>query len=118
MAEAKSQHFLLSKQARALSVKRITRLSDEEAFAQYVTVRFAHNGGKPFCERCKAQGPYFISTRRKWKCRNKECQRHFSPTTDTPFASRKLAYRDILIAMALFAKAPKGISAHPSQPRA
>lgn len=39
------------------------------------------------------------------------CQRQFSPTTGTPFASRKLSYRDILIAIALFAKAPKGMSA-------
>jgi len=76
-----------------------------------VALRFVHNGGKPFCERCNSQDLYFISTRRKWKCANKGCQRHFSPTTDTPFASRKLSYRDILIAIALFAKEPKGLPA-------
>lgn len=105
------QHFLLSKQARSLSVKRITRLSDEEAFAEYVALRFVHNDGKPMCDRCGAQDPYFISTRRKWKCSRKVCQRQFSPTTDTPFASRKMSYGDIMIAMALFCKSPKGMSA-------
>ena len=92
-------------------MKRIIRLSDEEAFAEYVALRFVDNGGKPMCDRCKAQDPYFISTRRKWKCSNKACQRQFSATTDTPFASRKLSYRDILTAMALFAKEPKGLNA-------
>ena len=119
--EVKSQHFLLSKQARALSVKRITHLSDEEAFAEFVALRFADNAGEPFCKRCDEHRvkegiapqfkPYFISTRRKWTCSNKHCQRHFSPTTDTPFASRKLSYRDLMIAIALFAKAPKGMTA-------
>lgn len=92
-------------------MKRITRLSDDEAFAEYVAIRFADNGGKPKCDRCGAGKPYFISTRRKWKCSNKACQRHFSATTDTPFASRKLPFRDIMIAIALYAKAPKGLSA-------
>ena len=94
-----------------MSVKRITRLSDDDAFAEYLALRFADNDGKPICDRCGSGNPYLISTRRKWKCSNKACQRHFSATTDTPFASRKLGYRDILIAIALFAKAPKGVSA-------
>lgn len=105
------QHFLLSKQARALSVKRITRLSEEGAFAEFVKVRFSDNGGEPYCLRCGSQKPYFISTRRKWKCSEPACGRQFSPTTDTPFASRKLSYQDILHAVALFAKMPKGLSA-------
>lgn len=109
--EAKSQHYLLSKQARALSVKRIVRLSDEEAFAEYVAVRFADTGGEPACIWCGSKKLYFISTRKKWKCADPDCGCHFSPTTGTPFASRKLPYRDILVAIALFAKAPKGVSA-------
>lgn len=108
---ALAQHFLLSKEARNLSIKRITRLTEEQAFDLYVTIRFANNGGKPECIRCGAQNPYFIKTRRKWKCSNRTCQRHFSATTYTPFASRKLAFGDILIAMAMFAKEPKGLSA-------
>lgn len=62
---ALAQHFLLSKEARDLGIKQITRLTEEQAFALYVTVRFAHNGGKPQCVRCGAQNPYFIKTRRK-----------------------------------------------------
>lgn len=92
-------------------MKRIVRLSDEEAFAEFVAIRFADTGGTPTCIYCGCDKLYFISTRRKWKCSNKACQRHFSPTSDTPFASRKLPYQDILVAMALFAKEPKGLPA-------
>lgn len=92
-------------------MKRITRLSDEEAFAEYVAIRFADNGGRPKCPRCGSEELYFISTRKKWKCAVNSCRFHFSPTTGTPFAGRKLPYRDLLIAIALFAKEPKGLSA-------
>lgn len=92
-------------------MKRITRLSDEEAFAEFVALRFADKGGKPHCYYCDKPDPYFIKTRRKWKCSHKGCERHFSATTGTPLASRKLAFRDLLIFIALFAKAPKGLSA-------
>lgn len=109
--EEKSQHFSLSKASRDLSIKRITRLSEQEAFDEFVAFRFADSGGQPVCVHCDAKKPYFIRTRRKWRCSNKACQRQFSPTTGTPLASRKLAYRDILLAIAKFSKAPKGMSA-------
>ena len=101
----------MSKEARNLGLKRVMRLTEEEAFAEYVALRFVDNGGEPHCIRCGAQKPYFIPSRRKWKCSAKECQRQFSATSDTPFASRKLSYSDILIAIALFAIEPKGLSA-------
>ena len=41
--EEASQHFLLSPKARTLSFRRIHRLSDDEAYAEFVALRFAGN---------------------------------------------------------------------------
>ena len=86
-------------------------MTEEEAFAEYIAIRFSHRGGDPHCIYCGCTKVYFISSRRKWKCGERGCRRHFSATTQTPFASRKLPFRDILLAMALFAKEPKGLNA-------
>lgn len=111
LLERKSQHFLLSAQARALSTKRIHRLTDDAAFAEFVSVRFAENGGEPFCPWCGHKEVYAITTRRTWKCSSKECRRTFSATSRTIFASRKLPYRDLLLLAAHFVNAAKGLSA-------
>ena len=104
-----SQHFLLSAKARTLSLGTIMRMSDDEAHARFVAIRFADNGGEPFCPRCGCLGLYAYTTRRIWKC--KACQHQFSVTSGTIFSSRKLQIRDYLVAIALFVNAVKGISA-------
>lgn len=109
--EQTTQHFLLSAQARSLSTKRIHRLSDGAAFAEFVAIRFAENDGEPFCPWCGHKEVYTISTRRTWKCASKVCRRNFSPTSRTIFASRKLPYRELLLLVAHFVNAAKGLSA-------
>ncbi|MBP6362341.1 MAG: IS1595 family transposase [Novosphingobium sp.] len=109
--EQTTQHFLLSAQARALSTKRIHRLSDDAAFAEFVAIRFAENDGEPFCPWCGHKEVYTISTRRTWKCASKVCRRNFSATSRTIFASRKLPYRELLLLAAHFVNAAKGLSA-------
>lgn len=104
-----AQHFLLSKAARTLKLKDIYRMSDDEAFAVFTRLRFSENGGEPFCPDCGCCDPYFISTRRKWKC--KACAKNFSATSGTIFASRKMAFVDLLAAICIFVNAAKGISA-------
>lgn len=47
-----AQHFLLSPAARALSLAGIMRMSDKAAFETFQLVRFAANGGEPFCPHC------------------------------------------------------------------
>jgi hypothetical protein len=47
-----SQHFLLSLAARTLSLRDIMRMSDEDAHARFVAIRFAVNNGEPFCPHC------------------------------------------------------------------
>lgn len=103
--------FLLSKQARTLSTKRIHRLSDDAAFAEFVAIRFAENDGEPFCPWCGHKEVYAITTRRTWKCASKCCRRNFSATSRTIFAGRKLHYRDLLLLVAHFVNSAKGLSA-------
>ena len=44
-----SQHFLLSKQARTLSLAKVMRLSDLEAFDVFKQVRWAGNDSAVHC---------------------------------------------------------------------
>ncbi len=104
-----AQHFLLSAKARTLSLASVFRMSDEEAHAAFVAIRWADNGGAAFCPRCECTAVYTYAARRIWKC--KACQHQFSVTSGTIFASRKLAIRDYLAAIAIFVNAVKGISA-------
>lgn len=106
---AMSQHFLLSAAARTLSLAKVMRLSDEEAFDTFKKIRWAGNGGEPVCPRCGCLAVYEYRTRRIFKC--KGCLAQFSITTATIFASRKLSLRDLLAAIAIFANGAKGISA-------
>jgi len=104
-----AQHFLLSTKARTLSLAQVLRLTDEEAYGTLKAIRFAQNDGKPFCPKCGCVTVYEFASRRIFKC--KECQGQFSLTSGTIFASRKLAIRDILAAIAIFVNGAKGVSA-------
>lgn len=103
------QHFLLSSAARTLSIAKVMRLSDQEAYDQFKAIRWAENNGEAVCPRCGCFVAYEYRTRRIFKCQG--CHRQFSVTTSTIFASRKMAYRDILAAIALFVNGAKGLSA-------
>ena len=84
-------------------------MSDEEAHAKFVEIRWADNGGQPVCPRCGGVTHYTYKTRKLWKC--KPCT-HSSPSpAGTIFASRKLPVRDILLAIAIVCNGAKGISA-------
>ena len=104
-----AQHFLLTAAARTLSLKAILRMSDDAAHDTFTAIRFADNGGAAFCPRCQCTAVYTYAARKIWKC--KACNHQFSVTSGTIFASRKLAIRDYLAAIAIFVNAVKGISA-------
>ena len=104
-----AQHFLLSAKARTLSLGAILRMTDDQAHAQFQAIRFADNGGEAFCPKCGCTAVYTYAARRIWKC--KACTHQFSVTSGTIFASRKLAIREYLAAIAIFVNAVKGISA-------
>jgi transposase-like protein len=103
------QHFLLSAKARTLSLAKVMRLSDAEAYETFKQVRWAANDGKPICPRCGSCEAYEYRARLIFRC--KDCGAQFSVTTDTIFASRKMAHRDLLAAIAIFVNGAKGISA-------
>ena len=104
-----AQHFLLSSKARTLSLAKVLRLSDAEAFATFKAIRWASNEGKPFCGKCGCVEIYEFKSRRIFKC--KGCQAQFSITSGTIFASRKLGLQTILGAIAIFVNGAKGHSA-------
>ena len=104
-----SQHFLLSAKARTLSLAAVFRMTDDEAHAAFVAIRWAETDGEPSCPRCGCLAVYAYAARRIWKC--KACGHQFSVTSGTIFASRKLPIRTHLAAIAIFVSAAKGLSA-------
>lgn len=69
----------MSAKARTLSLGAILRMSDDEAHAKFVAIRFADNGGEPFCPKCECLIVYPFATRPLWKC--KACRHQFSVTS-------------------------------------
>jgi transposase-like protein len=104
-----SQHFLLSPAAKTLSLVKVMRMSDEEARSAFGKIRWAETAGEPVCPKCGCCDSYDLATRQVYKC--KGCAKQFSLTSGTIFASRKLAIRDILAAIAIFINGAKGYSA-------
>lgn len=104
-----SQHFLLSAKARSLSLAQVMRLTDAEAYETFKAIRWAKTDGKPFCAKCGGLVVYEYASRRIFKC--VACKGQFSVTSGTIFASRKMAVRDLLAAIAIFVNGAKGHSA-------
>src|SRR5581483_11069518 len=105
-----SQHFLLSSRAKTLSLASVLRMTDEEAEATFIRVRWP--GGKPVCPHCEC--PIVWDCRRangtaRWRC--KACRKSFSVTSGTIFAFRKMSLRNYLAAIAIFCNEVKGKSA-------
>ncbi|UDF03495.1 IS1595 family transposase [Asticcacaulis sp. AND118] len=104
-----AQHFLLSAAARTLSLVKVMRMSDDQAFEAFKAIRWSDNGGEPYCHKCGCAEVYTYNARKLWKC--KGCDTQFSITSGTIFASRKLPLRDLLAAIAIFTNGAKGYSA-------
>lgn len=103
-----AQHFLLSAQARTLSLRKIFSLSDDQAFEMFKQSRWGHHDA--ICPCCGSVAKhYFIKTRRQWRCR--DCNHTFSVTSGTIFASHKLPLKVYLAAIAIYCNAVKGLSA-------
>ena len=102
------QHFLLSAASRTLSLKAVYRAGEDAAYATFCKFRWPETDGKSVCPRCGSLDAYSVSTRRKFKCAG--CYHQFSVTSGTIFASRKLAFVDMLAAISVLANAAKGVS--------
>ncbi len=103
-----SQHFLLSAKARTLSVLKVMRMNDAEAFTVFKELRWGA-GDVVSCPCCGVIGKHaFRRDRRQWKCQ--DCGHTFSVTSGTIFANHKLPLKAYLAAIAIFTNAVKGIS--------
>src|SRR5690606_33154076 len=103
------QHFLLSAEARTLSLKEIYKAGEAKAYETFRTLRWPMTNGEPVCPKCGCLDHYNIPTRSKFKCA--ACHAQFSVTSGTMFASRKLSFTDLLAAICLFVNGSKGMSA-------
>src|ERR1700748_1544730 len=106
-----SQHFLLSRPAKSLTLAQVFRMSDAEAEATFAKVRWAETNGAPVCPSCG--GPNAYDCRRpngapRFRC--KACKADFTITNGTLFASHKLPLRAYLAAIAIFCNEVKGKS--------
>lgn len=104
-----SQHFLLSTAARTISLAKVMRMSDDQAFEAFKAIRWSDTEGEPVCAKCGSYVVWQFKARRIFKC--KGCGSQFSVTSGTIFASRKMDLRDILAAIAIFVNGAKGHSA-------
>jgi transposase-like protein len=107
-----SQHFLLSRPAKSLSLAQVFRLSDAEAETMLAKMRWPMTDGAPVCHRCGGLNAY--DCRRpngapRFRCR--ACKADFSVTSGTLFASHKLPLRAYLAAIAIFLNEVKGKAA-------
>lgn len=84
-------------------------MSDDEAYATFKEMRFAENGGDPFCPRCGCDAVYTYKVRREFKCQ--ACDHRFTLTSGTLFRGRKMAIKDILVAILLFVNGVNGNAA-------
>jgi len=90
-------------------------MSDEEAHAKFVAIRWADNHERPYCPKCGFLKVHAFATRKLWKCAG--CRYQFSVTARTIFADRKRSIRDYLLAIAIFANGAKGYSPTATEPR-
>lgn len=104
-----AQQFLLSAAARTLSLAKVMRMTDDQAFDAFRNIRWSDTDGDAVCGKCGGCECYTFKARRIFKC--KACGAQFSVTSGTIFASRKMDLRDILGAIAIFVNGAKGHSA-------
>jgi hypothetical protein len=106
-----AQHFLLSRQAKTLSLAMVFRMSDAEAEGAFRRVRWPETNGDPICPKCGGLDAYEFrrpTGALQFEC--KACKVQFSITSGTLFASHKLPLRSYLAAIAIFCNEVKGKS--------
>ena len=104
-----AQHFLLCKEARTLSLKSIYQAGEDAARETFKRIRWAETDGEPVCPQCGCLDGKPVKGRPTYRCIG--CGKHFTITSETIFASRKMSYTDLLAAICIFVNSVKGISA-------
>lgn len=104
-----TQHFLLSAKARTLSLKAVYQMGEDKAYETFRAMRWPETDGEAVCPVCGCLDSYSITTRRRFKC--KACHHQYSVTSGTIFASRKMAFTDLIAAIVIFVNGAKGVAA-------
>ena len=107
-----AQHFLLSREAKTLSLVAVCRMSDAEAEKRFRAMRWTETNGEPICPECGCVEAYEMrrpSGLLRFEC--KACKKGYTLTSGTLFASHKLPLRMYLAAIAVFCNEVKGKSA-------
>jgi transposase-like protein len=107
-----AQHFLLSPQAKTLSLASVFQMKDEAAEMAFRRIRWHETDGQPVCPHCGGVDAYDCRRLKgapRFRCR--ACVKDFSITSGTLFASHKLPLRCYLAAIAIFCNEVKGKSA-------
>jgi transposase-like protein len=106
-----AQHFLLSRQAKTLSLASVFQMKDEAAEMAFRRIRWNETDGLPVCPHCGGVDAYDCRRLKgapRFRCR--ACVKDFSITSGTFFASHKLPLRCYLAAIAIFCNEVKGKS--------
>ncbi len=95
-----------------LSLSAVLHMTDEEAEAAFIRIRWAATSGKPVCPHCECPTGY--ECRRpngslRWRC--KACRKDFTVTSGTLFAFHNMPLRNYLAAIVTFCDEVKGKSA-------
>ncbi len=112
MATVMSQHFLLSRAAKTLTLAQVMRMSNEEAETVFACIRWDATEGKPSCPSCGGDALYDVrrpTGPARWRC--KGCNKEFTTTSGTLFAWHKMPVQAYLAAIAVFCNEVKGKNA-------
>jgi transposase-like protein len=106
-----AQHFLLQRKAKSLSIAQVCAMSDAQAEMTFRHLRWPETDGAAVCPRCGGLDAY--ETRRPtgllmFRC--KHCNKNFSITSGTLFSSRKMSFKQYLLAIVIFCNEVKGKS--------
>ena len=107
-----SQHFLLSRAAKTLTLAQVMRMSNEEAETMFARIRWPETDGEPVCPICGGTAVYNVRRPNgpaRWRC--KACVKEFTVTSGTLFAWHKLPVQVYLSAIAVAMNEVKGKNA-------
>jgi transposase-like protein len=107
-----AQHFLLSPAAKTLTLTHVMRMSNEEAETMFARIRWPETNGAPVCPYCGGLVHYTVRRARgplRWRC--KACDKEFSISSGTLFASHKMPLQVYLSAIAIAMNEVKGKNA-------
>lgn len=84
--------------------------SDLDVATEYFASRRWPDG--PVCPKCGGKEHSYLSTRRVWKCKNKECRKQFSVKVGTVFEDSPIPLDKWLVAIWMVTSCKNGIASH------